>query len=203
MGDTAIKENKGFDKVINFGFMNGSIALAKFTKSNAFCGLPVVKHITDSSFDRNTIKAGITSSKSDKYYIVSTDIIGAVSCKTYFILSQEEAEKLSQAVRESSGLDGFPMDEILKESDNILVAGVVTALANNMTSNVFGGVPILREVNGADLCDMINEDLTSLDFDLADFEYYYHVQTKILFPGLAIKPLFFWVLPDELIENMK
>lgn len=201
MEKTAI-DKTSFDKVkkvINFGYVYAAGSMAKFTKENVFSDIPFVY---SNELKKEVVDASYVSS-GEIIYILSTDLIGSVACKSYLFFKESEAIELAGIIQKNMGLESLPQDEIMKELDNILVAGVTTCLSNQMNCNVYGGVPILRKVDASDLYATIEEDVTSLDFDLDDFDYFLTSKTKFLFSGLGIKPEFLWVIPDEFVKEIK
>jgi len=186
-------------KIINFGHVYAAGSMTKFTGEQIFSDIP---KIHNNDLNKNDIESSYLGLNED-IYLLSTDLIGSVSCKSYLILKESEALKLVDVIQKNVGLSGLPKEEILKELDNILAAGVTTCMSNQMNCNVYGGVPVLRKVSGEELYATIAEDVSSLDFDLEDFDFFVTSKTKFLFTSLGIKPEFLWVMPDEFIMEIK
>ncbi len=83
----------------------------------------------------------ISNYSSEDCYVLITDVIGAVSCKSFLLLSEEDAEKLASICMEANGIVNIPKEELLKEIDNIVSAGLVSCFSKIMKLNIFGGVP--------------------------------------------------------------
>ena len=136
--------------------------------------------------------------------VLATDIIGAVSSKCYLVLPQSQAQLLADVCAKSMGITGMDKMDILKEIDNIIVASVITCVANRTKLKIYGGTPQALEVSNENLFDVIDKEIHALDFDVSDFDYYICAKTQFLLPQYpSIKPMFLWVYPEEFISKVK
>ena len=189
-------DGKKLTSIINLGFLKGNVSLSKFV------GVPCLNGVTNitNNFNEECIK----KLKGDSFYLINTDLIGTVSCKSYLIISKSDADKICNNVKECvPSVSGLSNKEILQELDNILVAGVVTEFCNKMNTNVYGGVPSINECNADSICDLIKEEIHSLDFDVDDFGYFHNINSSIMITSLGAKCAFIWFMPDEFVEEFK
>lgn len=189
-------DGKKITNIINLGFLKGSVSLSKFI------GVPCLNGVTSikESFDEDFIK----KLKGENFYVLNTDLIGSVSCKSYLIISKDDAAKVCGSIRESvPSVNQLSDRDILQEMDNILVAGVVTEFCNKMKVNVYGGVPVVSECSSNNVCYSLKEGIHSLDFDVDDFDYYYNINSSIMFTSIGAKCAFVWFMPDEFAQSFK
>ncbi len=185
-------------KLITFGYINASGSISKFTHHNVLCDVP---QIFENNINANIFLPGKVTQK-ENLVVLTTDLIGAVSCKSYLVMEEQEAEILATSVKEIMGVSTVPNEEVLKEVDNILAAGVTTCFSNQLRKKIYGGVPNVRRVKASSWFKEVEEDLSSLDFDLSDYDYFVVSKTRLLFPTLKIYPEFIWIIPDEFIKEV-
>jgi chemotaxis protein CheY-P-specific phosphatase CheC len=190
---------KNLKSMVIMGYMYASESLKRFVGTPVLSNVPKIE-ISDLN-PRMTHRNG--ANPDDTLIVLSTDIIGTVSCKSYFILTPKEAEEIVKIVAENTGMSPSLGDELLKETDNILAAGVTTCFSNKMKTTIYGGVPIMHKIKASELHGFIHEEIHSLDFDVEDYDYYAVTKTNLMFTAHRdIKPSFLWVFPSEFVQQL-
>jgi hypothetical protein len=189
------KTDRDFLSILSRGYMKSALSMSRFSGTSVLCGASqsFKNQATASLFD------GKYSSESEELYLLSTDHIGDASCKSFLVLTKREAEVMVSNLSIPT-MGNIPKEEIIKEIDNLLAAGVTSVLSDHMKKTLYGGVPILREVQKSTLFSTIQDDLYSLDFDLNDSDYFVVSRTKFMFTDLKIYPYFFWVIPSDFMN---
>lgn len=128
-------------------------------------------------------------------WLITTEVFGEVSGKSYLLLSEKEFETLMNLVH---GLKKSSINleiEFIKELDNILSASVVTQLSNEFKLKMYGDIPNLvgmtlstiEEIIYDDFCELTNEIyINSIQFTLKDYPVF--------------QPLFIWVLDRNTLQ---
>ena len=80
--------------------------------------------------------------------------------------------------------------------DNIIVASVVTQLANALNYKMFGNVPHISRAKS----DEFNETFASAKDNINFFLYF---KSEFKTKGLDINPDFIWLLDDNYLEGVK
>lgn len=124
--------------------------------------------------------------------LVTTEIFGEVTGKSYLFLSDHEFNQLTTNIPESSDPSVNYKEEFLKELDNIISAAVITELANKLQKRMYGNVPMLVGRVNSKVEDTIYDDF----IDQSSRVYV----NAILFsfknsPDIA--PLFIWVMNEN------
>lgn len=188
------------NKNATMGYMLASNSLSKF------CGKPVFSRrpkIDFNHFSPDLFKEVISNYQGDECYVLITDVIGAISCKSFLILSNEDAVRLADFCKEANGIANIPLDELLKEVDNIVSAGLVSCFSKIMEMKIFGGVPQLIKLKKKDVHSFIEGNIQDFDFDINDYESFMVVSSVFGFAeDKSLAPMFVWVFPDEFYKKM-
>ena len=123
--------------------------------------------------------------------LLTTEIFGDISGKSYLYLSNNDYELLTQAV---PNLDMNLKEEFAKEVDNILSAAVITKLSNQLNKKMFGDIPIMAGKVTARL-----EDIISDDFNEHDEIVYVNSIFFTLEGQPSVRPLFIWVFDKSMV----
>lgn len=136
------------------------------------------------------------ASKADNL-IITTEIFGDVTGKSYLFLSEGEFNLLTARIPQSKDPSVDLKEEFLKEMDNILSASVITRLSNELQLKMYGDVPkVLEKVTGK------VEDIIYDDF-IDDTDEVYINSTSFLFENhTKVSPLFVWVLDSKILSAL-
>jgi len=171
-----------FDK----GFSNASTSLGQFINDNIQYDI-----VQRGYFDIEA--SGVPSegyehhNKSAKH-LITTEIIGEVTGKSYLFLSEEEFSQLTASIPGGTSGMGFK-EEFLKELDNIISAAVITELANNLQKKMYGSVPVFVGKVNSKIEDAIYDD-----FNDGDNTLFINSISFTFKSNPAITPLFIWVV---------
>lgn len=135
--------------------------------------------------------------ESGHLYVLITQIIGDVSGKSFLILSEEESQEIFKSM--NLRLPNAALNEaFLMEIDNIISASVIAELANALSLEVYGDVPVLARVSGQELKAFVTKEVgnnsnTSLIFCNTSFEFD---------DRDSIHPQFVWSLSNRIFDAM-
>jgi len=130
--------------------------------------------------------------------LVTTEVFGDVSGKSYLFISEREYAILTERVPDGVDRNVDLKLEFLKELDNILSASVITALSNELRISVYGDIPQLVSNTTIPLPDLIFSDFK----DYADEVYV----TTIFFSfegQPSLRPLFVWVINTTSLKGLE
>ena len=129
--------------------------------------------------------------------MVTTELFGEVSGKSYLFFSQHDFDLLTQGIKhqENSGIN--LKEEYIKELDNILSAAVITKLSNELKVKMYGDIPILTKVS--DTIDTIIHQ----DFNEQADEIYISSTSFSSANHAGISPLFIWVVDCKILDAME
>lgn len=99
------------------------------------------------------------SEESGDLTVLTTQLIGDLSGKSFLIFSKEETDEIFKVV--SHVTDKTLQDAFLLEIDNIISASVISDLSNALNIEVYGDVPQLFQLHSNQLQDFIGADLNS------------------------------------------
>jgi chemotaxis protein CheY-P-specific phosphatase CheC len=173
-------------KIIEAGNQHAIKALEMFT------GMPVTPAftITSSSEGIDTF-SGLK--KEGELIIITTDIIGEIKGRSYFICNKEEWNYISGIAVKGMRQDSSSFREaFMTELDNIISAAFITKIAEAFSCKMYGAPPVLAPT----LANVsINEYLSTQLTQLKNSSYYVSI-CEIAFHQPEIHPLFMWALPD-------
>jgi chemotaxis protein CheY-P-specific phosphatase CheC len=128
-------------------------------------------------------------------YILTTQLIGNISGKSFLIFSSDESKEIFKAMRLSTSTEALK-EAFLLEIDNIISASVIAELSNSLSLEIYGDVPQLVKVHSNELQDfmskeMSSEDLTSMIFCNTTFQFDNNE---------SVHPQFIWKLSSRVFE---
>jgi len=131
--------------------------------------------------------------------LLTTDIIGEVSGRSYLILSDREREEICYAVSPQLRLRAEIEEAMLLEIDNIISASVIGQLANELNIEVYGDVPSLQYVKAENVqnalsCGTKHESPSGIILCNATFVLSDHHQ---------IHPQFIWKFSTKIFDQIK
>ena len=181
--------NKALEKAFELGFSNASQSFSVLAKNKVFYNN---FHHGYHDFDKSSLGENYQHFNNTSRILITTEIFGDVTGKSYLFLSEKDYELLTQAIPD--GILNLK-DEFVKELDNILSAAVITKLSNLLNKKMFGDVPVLIGKVTSRLEDTIYDDFA----EQADRVYINSVFFS--FDGHSnIPPLFIWVFDKSLVD---
>jgi chemotaxis protein CheY-P-specific phosphatase CheC len=129
--------------------------------------------------------------RSGEHLLVTTDVFGDITGKSYLFLNDQEYDVLTAGVPVSKSLKIDFKKEFIKELDNIISASVITRLSNELKLKMYGDVPLLRGRTDSQIEDIIYSDFNS--------------QTEVYINSIffssdrypAVRPFFIWVMDSS------
>ena len=176
------------------GYSNASLSLSQMIndqiKFNSF--LAGSYKLNSEEFTTNT-----NDNHHGSRFLLTTEIFGDTSGKSYLILSDDEFKILTGSIPDSRDPNINLKEEFIKEMDNILSASVITKLSDQLNRKMYGDVPILvGKVNGK------IEDIIYDDFSEQTEEVYINSMFFSFENHPSVNPVFIWVIDVE-VESMK
>ncbi len=189
MKELFTKDLDKLEKLISLGYKNSLKSLSLIVQEVAEINIKPLE-IWDVRKDRNRT---FYKSYSEEIIILTTEIIGEMKGKSYFLLDKEEVVALTNHCKTPESMT----DAFLLEIDNMLAAAVITIFSNHCHLKMYGGVPNITKVNEQDFSDFVLQDLETLE----NFNGVCLVaETHFVFDGnLEITPQFLWFLPEEFV----
>lgn len=179
------------DKSFNAGYTNAASALSRMTAQQiGFNQLHTgFHHVGDSKAD-DTIFLNHGS------LLITTEIFGDITGKSYLFLSEKEMDVLTAGIPVGKDASINLKEEFLKEVDNILSASVITKLSNELKQKMYGDIPLLQGKTLAKIEDTIEDDFSeqteSIYVNAISFSIEGHPE---------LKPAFIWVLDSSVFES--
>lgn len=133
--------------------------------------------------------------KDRKVVLLVTSLIGNLTGKSFFILSEGDVKNIMHSVNQASGMMGdHLMEEVLKELDNILSASVISELANELDAEIYGDVPELHLIDSKSVEGYICSGQLS--------GTHLYVRYRFLLPDKRdFAPQFIWKVSDRILET--
>lgn len=91
------------------------------------------------------------SGEQGQLIILTTEIIGGLSGRSYLILSEQEQAEICACVSPSRPVDQKFREALLMEIDNIVSACVISQLANQLSIEVYGDVPHVQYIRADEM----------------------------------------------------
>lgn len=130
--------------------------------------------------------------------LLTTEIFGDITGKSYLFLSDKEVELLTAGIPVGKNPSINLKEEFLKEVDNILSASVITKLSNELKVKMYGDIPLLQGKTLAKIEDTIEDDFSEQTENI-----YVNMISFSVTGHPEIKPVFVWVLDSSVFESIK
>jgi len=178
-------------QVMNKGYDRAAQAFSKFID------VPVTKTQTRFVLIRQEEPFTFLYDASNDIRVLTTQIIGEFTGKSYLIFDREECEEVFHAVSKSKmGLSDSLKDPLLLEIDNIISASVIAELANALNAEIYGDVPALHTLSASRLQELIRNDIEHTPTPSVIF-----TQTTFSFGNREhISPQFVWKLSSQVFD---
>ncbi len=177
------------------GFSNAAASLSMMTKDKIdFGNLTMGLHKLDSDYFSEKSSFSHTGSS----LLVTTEVFGDISGKSYLFLSEKEFELLTSTIPSNHHADVDLKEEFIKELDNILSASVITKLSNTLQYKMYGDVPVMVGKVQGKIEDIIYDDFND------QAEEVYISSMMFSFEGHpAMRPCFIWVMDSNSMNVSK
>jgi chemotaxis protein CheY-P-specific phosphatase CheC len=139
-----------------------------------------------------------TYQKSANLLVLTTQMIGELTGKSYFILSDAETAEIAKFVYRmpAGNLTPEVCQAVLLEIDNIISASVIGQVSNSISKEVYGDVPALQQVKGDAIQTFIKNDFSILKPEnFVVLTVTFNVEAPI-----KIHPQFIWKLSSKVFE---
>lgn len=142
------------------------------------------------------------SKKGKETHLIKTLILGELAGTCHFIVSKEEVEKMQNKCLPSAILSGDTAEnkmmklEFITEIANIVVASVITELANYLNVKSHGHVPALHIMNNKEVHQYIHAESVVMDYDV-------QFRTTFYVEELDVEPEFIWLFQNDFIDELK
>jgi chemotaxis protein CheY-P-specific phosphatase CheC len=130
-----------------------------------------------------------TFGRNGGHHLITTEIFGDVTGKSYLFLSEKEFDLLTAKIPVCKDPKVNLKEEFAKEVDNILSASVITRLSNKLNLKMYGDIPVWA--------GMVNEkieDIIHADFSTENEEVYINSISFSFENKPVINPVFIWVM---------
>lgn len=168
------------------GYSNAASSFSKMSREKIyFNNFQFGFHKLDSKFssERPLLR------RNGENILITTDIFGDVTGKSYLFLNDKEFELLTNAIPQSRDPKINLKEEFAKEVDNILSASVITKLANELKVKMYGDIPILVGKVRGNIEDIIFEDFSDATDEIYINSIFFSFENQPV-----INPYFIWVV---------
>ena len=175
------------------GFSNAARALSQIIQENVYCNS--FHHARNSSetdrlIDTAFIKPG------NSQVLVTTEVFGEVSGKSYLLLDEQEFEILTNGITSGNSSHTEIKIEFIKELDNILSAAVITKLSNHLGLKMYGNIPRWVGRLESGIVDLIRNDFNEENARAYISSAYFSLDA---YPH--VRPLFIWVMNGKILQT--
>ncbi len=140
--------------------------------------------------------------ESENFKVLKNELFGEISGTSILILDQSNTTNILQAcLSNETQLDDGPdekllIEELLKETGNIVTASLADILANDLDINLHGDDPELYHFAPLELKSFVNEELSKHD-------YVIHFKSHLKILDMDFSPDFIWILEKSFIQIIK
>ena len=131
--------------------------------------------------------------------VLVTPLLGEIAGRSYLVLDTEEVELLLQKTpfRPSAGFDHELKEALLKEIDNIVSASMITALANEFKTDIYGDVPELLMLSEHGLKALLSQYIPNGQISLICSGGFVARQNE------TFAPRFIWKFSSAMIDRIE
>jgi len=183
-----------WQKAFESGFLNASHAFSQMANSKV---LHNNFHYGLHDLNSSALNEDYQLYNKTPRYLITTEIVGDITGKSYLYLSQADFDHLTQSIPDINQGTANLRDEFAKELDNILSAAVITKLSNELKYKMFGNVPVLVGKVTSRLEDVIYDDFSEQTEEVYINSIYFSLENQS-----TVNPLFVWVF-DKCVINQK
>jgi chemotaxis protein CheY-P-specific phosphatase CheC len=174
------------------GYENAAKALSKIMKDKIDCD-----HFHHSHYriDNDSITELIQGVSEGSTILMTTEILGDISGKSYLLLAPHEFERLTEGIPTGKDPALDIKKEFVKELDNILSASVITKLSDHLGLKIYGDVPVLVGTFKGNIADLICNDFSEECEDIYISSTHFLISTHT-----HAKPVFIWAIDGKIIH---
>jgi len=177
------------------GYTNAASSLSKMAKDKIYYNN---FHLGFFKLESDFLKEHVSYNRNGGNLLLTTEIFGDITGKSYLFLSDKEFDVLTADVPESKDPKVNFKEEFSKEVDNILSASVITRLSNELKVKMYGDIPILvGRVNGK-IEDIINEDFKEQSEEIYINSILFSFENQPI-----INPIFIWVVNSNALKALE
>jgi len=143
-------------RVMNEGFAKAASSFSKLIN----CAVKISN--TQSVLVRHDSDFSYISQEQGDLYVLTTQIIGDISGKSFLILSQEESQEIFKAIKSKSSNPELN-EAFLLEIDNIISASVISEVSNMIGMEIYGDVPHLIKIHSQELQNYLSKEISNDD----------------------------------------
>lgn len=185
----------GLRSAFNTGYANATASLRALTKDKVY-----FNNFHFGFYRLNSVLSENQSlfSRHGPNLLITTDVFGDLSGKSYLLISDTEFDALTREIRQPDdpGID-FKL-EYAKELDNILSASVITALSNELQLRIYGDIPVAVGKISGSIEEIIQEDFSEYSEEVYITAVYFSFEDK---PSL--NPFFIWVVDSKALKSLE
>jgi chemotaxis protein CheY-P-specific phosphatase CheC len=176
--------------ILTAGFNRSAQSFSKFVGKNVKVHMAqsIARHFHDFSYLRED--AG-------ELYVLTTQLIGDFSGKSYLVLTHEECEEIFNSLHAGLAVGREQVkNAFLLEIDNIISASVISELSNALEIELYGDVPVLKKIQAQDLEALISSDTVSGEMGralIANTTFQFDNQERV-------HPRFIWKLSSKVFD---
>lgn len=172
------------------GYLNAALSLSRVTGGGiSFNNF----EFHNDRIDAAGFRAGIQDNREGTDLLLTTEIFGDISGKSYLLLSVDELEWLTGKIPSHASQHETMTEEYIKEIDNILSASVITWLSNHLERKVYGHLPIIKGIVTRRMEDIIAEDFKNNTQDIYVNSVSFSVENQ---PN--VHPTFVWAIDTRI-----
>mgnify|MGYP000247536828 CR=1 FL=1 len=177
------------------GYSNAAAAFSQVVQHKVYCNnFNHSRHSLEDDFltDRTPVNPA------HPHELITTEVFGDVSGKSYLLLQQHEFELLTRNSNPSSNSRTDLRIEFIKELDNILSAAVITKLCNHLGLKMFGNIPQWDGPLQTSIVDLVRNDFNE------DTAWAYISSARFSFDTYPeVHPFFIWVMDEKIMQRQK
>jgi chemotaxis protein CheY-P-specific phosphatase CheC len=172
------------------GYLNAALSLSRLTGGGiSFNNFRFSNHkLHDTNFDTHA-----RESREGTDLMLTTEIFGDLSGKSYLLLSVDELAWLTSKIPGHASQQENMTEEYIKEVNNILSASVITWLSNHLESKIYGNVPVLAGKVTRRMEDIIHEDFRGFSEEVYINSVSFSIENHP-----EVHPAFVWVIDTRL-----
>lgn len=173
------------------------------------CNLDVEVRKTTFRVFNNKMDRPAAIRKTGSLVLLTTDMVGEISGKSYLIFSEPECRQIYDACipGRSNNTTNEPINEPMKEAlllelDNVLSATMITEFSNRLDVKVFGDIPNYYSTDSARIEQLIADDhMAGAEKDHEQFVI--SNTTFILEKNHRFQPCFIWKMAENFRSRAK
>jgi chemotaxis protein CheY-P-specific phosphatase CheC len=191
----ALNENTvaKLDKLFDAGYTNAASALTRLTEQQIG-----FNQLHAGLFSVDEIKLNDAIYSTEDCVLLTTEIFGDITGKSYLFLSDKEVALLAAGIPIGKEANINLKEEFLKEVDNILSASVITKLSNELKVKMYGDVPHLQGKTLTRIENTLEKELQKQTGNI-----YINIISFSIAGYPKLNPVFIWILESNVLTSVK